>query len=86
MQNQTCLGKITKNNQTIGKHTKRKNMPLQKKEHQSKFGLEDLEENPLPKQKHCYLKKAMKKNILQQCWIYWPKYIFSVIFCVTFFA
>lgn len=55
---------------------KAKKYALQKKEHQSKFGLEDLEENPLPKQKHCYLKKAMKKNILQQCWIYWPKYIF----------
>lgn len=65
---------------------KAKKYALQKKEHQSKFGLEDLEENPLPKQKHCYLKKAMKKNILQQCWIYWPKYIFSVNFCVTFFA
>lgn len=59
---------------------------LQKKEYQKKFALANLAKSPLPNKKHCHLKTAKKKNISQQCWKYWSKYIVSMFFCVTNFA
>ena len=55
---------------------KAKKYALQKTKYQPKFVLENLAENLLPKEKHCCLKTAMKKNISQQCWKYLTKYIF----------
>jgi len=55
---------------------KSKKRALQKKEYQKVFALENSAKNPLPKQKRCRLKIAMKKNISQQRWKYLTKYIF----------
>lgn len=91
-QTKTKLSKanlFVQNNTTQTKNLEKckvKTYALQKKEYQKKFVLANLAKSPLPNKKHCHLKTAKKKNISQQCWKYWSKYIVSMFFCVTNFA